>query len=228
LEALDSTAAALRIFLMRNAGIVYRHASEIQPIGNEESLYVITGCIRSDGWSLEAFRGAKSGERLRLLKRHEEDESTDAGKIYDWIELGPAEARCWPGTAEQTGVQENNQTLFIQGFKLGVSASFRARMDGLMIGLNRGESFSGNKRNDRPNGPPDGPSSRHRSGPVNGDTIAGSSSSPQALGAPHRPTRYKSMLSPMRYFICSLYVYGRSHSVFFRSTQSRRSSTLVI
>ncbi|RXW14346.1 hypothetical protein EST38_g11504 [Candolleomyces aberdarensis] len=132
LEQLSST-VALEKFLIENAGVVYRHASNIQPIGKEESLYIITGCIKSDGWSLAAFCGAKSDELLKLSKRHAEDDSTDAGKIYDWIDLGPAEARLWPSTAKQAGIHKKNQSLFLQGFKLAFSAQFRARMDGLHL-----------------------------------------------------------------------------------------------
>jgi hypothetical protein len=167
------TTAALQRFLIENAGAVYRYSNNIQPLRTEESLYIITACVKSDGWSLAAFRGAKSNQHLKLSKLHAGDDSTDIGKMYDWTNQGPAEAHLWPSTEEQAKDREKNQSLFLQGFKLAFSAPFRARMDGLDTHVPEGPSNS-DQRKDRLDDPPSGPSGGNQSG--SGDAMPGGSS----------------------------------------------------
>jgi hypothetical protein len=145
--------ADLKEFLLENARDVYRHASNINSLVKEgESLYVITGCIKSDGWGLAAFRDATPGDLLRLSEQHLGNHGTAQGKIYDWSVRGPAEARRWPNPETEAAFHDKNQSLFLQGFKLAFSASFRARMDtSLRSTPLEGDSFDGDERHGKPN-----------------------------------------------------------------------------
>lgn len=155
LEELENI-APLEAFLKQRAGVVYRHASGIRPLRKDECLYIVTGCIKSDGWGIAAFQDTESGEILRLSKRFLGDSSPNEGKVYDWVDRGPAEARLWPNTPEEAGLQGGkNQSLFLQGFKLAFSSPFRARMDNwkhTVSLLDSDESSDGHM--DSLNGPP--------------------------------------------------------------------------
>jgi hypothetical protein len=144
-----SDIVSLKEFLLQKAGAVYIHASNIRRLDKEESLYIITGCIKNDGWSLAAFRDARPGDLLKLARRHNQrDHGTAEGRIYDWEVRGPAQARLWPNTPDEVGSHGKNQSLFLQGFKLAFSARFRARMDGLKRTLPVADSSSDQRRGD--------------------------------------------------------------------------------
>ncbi|RXW15142.1 hypothetical protein EST38_g10713 [Candolleomyces aberdarensis] len=129
LEELNNT-VALKRFLVQHAGVIYRKGSNVMPLGEDESLYVVTGCIKSDGWGIAAYQDAMAGDILKLSKRFAKDNSNNKSKIYDWVDRGTAEARLWPNTVKEAGLHNGKtHSLFLRGFKLAFSPAFRARVN---------------------------------------------------------------------------------------------------
>ncbi|RXW17707.1 hypothetical protein EST38_g8147 [Candolleomyces aberdarensis] len=158
-EELNDT-IALRDFLIQHAGVVYQRATSLRRLAEEESLYIISGSIKSDGWGLAAYQGATSGEGLILSKRHVGDGDPKGVQMYEWTDRGTAEARFGLNSTIEAGQYEGkNQSLFLRGFKLAFSPTFRARMRGLkQAGSNLG-SFDGGQGKYKPNNTGHGPSS---------------------------------------------------------------------
>jgi hypothetical protein len=110
---------ALRDFLVQHAGAVYEHARahSTRPLGDEESLYIVSGCIRSDTWALAAFnsQAEPSNNVLRLEKNR-------AGNVpaYIWTQRGTAEARSGSTSVPESSERHRrkDQCLFLRGFKL--------------------------------------------------------------------------------------------------------------
>ncbi|KAJ2914943.1 hypothetical protein MD484_g5495, partial [Candolleomyces efflorescens] len=131
LENLDDP-DLLRVFLTHNAGRLYEQASSMKQ-RSVESLYIVTGCVKSESWALAAYRDAPACQALRLDKRFSDrNTSTDKGKLYDWkMRPGTGEARLWPNTTAEaaSACGEKNHTLFLRGFQLRFSPSFSARFE---------------------------------------------------------------------------------------------------
>ncbi|KAJ2926534.1 hypothetical protein H1R20_g10562, partial [Candolleomyces eurysporus] len=68
----------LRHFIAENARLLYLHANGIRRLDEDESLYILTGCIKSDSWAMAAFKGPiyPPYDVLRLIRK---------GQI--WVEL---------------------------------------------------------------------------------------------------------------------------------------------
>lgn len=175
--------ASLRGFLVQNAGDIYLRAIKSGSLDNDKSLYVVTGCIKTDSWALAASRREKLGQVLRLSKLCPEDNSTSEGRIYDWTDRSSStEARVWPNNEMEVEATEGkNQTLFLQGFKLDFSPAFRARMNGVRQAVPEVKPPSGDRRIDELGGQGDGSSSRGQSS-LRDTTSAGS-------GSPNSTTR---------------------------------------
>ncbi|KAF5332162.1 hypothetical protein D9611_008154 [Ephemerocybe angulata] len=126
-----SDKAALADNICANAELLYTHADNRRRIGSEESLYIITGCIKSCSWGLAAFqdRMVPPNNNLRLVKRRpapgDEHQATSQLDSYLWTHRGTSEARF--GSTE-TPASQPDQCLFLQGFKLNFSSAFRDRM----------------------------------------------------------------------------------------------------
>ncbi|RXW19019.1 hypothetical protein EST38_g6839 [Candolleomyces aberdarensis] len=128
LEELNNT-VAFETFLVQHAGVIYRKGSNVMPLGKDESLYIVTGCIKSDGWGIAGYQDAMAGDILKLSKRFAKDNSNDKSRIYDWVDRGTAEARLWPNTVKEAGLHNGKtHSLFLRGFKLAFSPTFRARV----------------------------------------------------------------------------------------------------
>ncbi|KAJ2914921.1 hypothetical protein MD484_g5479, partial [Candolleomyces efflorescens] len=127
-EELDDI-IALRDFLVQHAGVVYQRANSLRRLAEEDSLYIVTGSVKTDSWGLAAYQGAASGVRLKLSKRYAKEGSTRGAQPYEWTDRGTAEARFGlNSSAEEDGPHGGkNQSLFLRGFKLAFSRSFRAR-----------------------------------------------------------------------------------------------------
>lgn len=127
LEELDeSDGIDLQEFISQFAGLLYRYANGIRPIKNEEALYIVTGCIKSESWALAAFRDPvlhpQHVPRLVKLSGGPVDNSAQ-NTIYGWRSPGTFDS--YVGKSEANGSQD--QTLFLRGFKLDFSQSFRSQ-----------------------------------------------------------------------------------------------------
>ncbi|KAF6743009.1 hypothetical protein DFP72DRAFT_152967 [Ephemerocybe angulata] len=100
------------------AELIYRHADSIRRIGNDTSLYIVTGCIKATDWGLAAFQEPMThpDNVLKLVRRRNGE--------YLWTHRGTAEAKS--GSSEPRNVKD--QCLFLQGHKLDFSKAFRARL----------------------------------------------------------------------------------------------------
>lgn len=121
-EIADNT--SLRKHITLNAELLYRHASTICGIANDEALYIITGSIKSESWALAAFNDptTSSADVLRLMKRPGDQHPAPD---FLWTHRATSEARVGRGEVQGT----KDQSLFLRGFKLDFSDAFRARMD---------------------------------------------------------------------------------------------------
>ncbi|KAJ2929795.1 hypothetical protein H1R20_g7306, partial [Candolleomyces eurysporus] len=115
----------LRDFIIDNAASLYRYANSIQRLDYHESLYIITGCIKSDSWALAAYNDLPDPQNnvLKLIRTG----SSGSTPAYVWTDRGTAEAR---SGSTQNGGTHKDQCLFLQGFKVAFSAAFRSRMKG--------------------------------------------------------------------------------------------------
>ncbi|TEB36720.1 hypothetical protein FA13DRAFT_1080271 [Coprinellus micaceus] len=95
-------------------------------IGPGESLYIVTGCIKSESWALAAYKGpmVPPNDTLRLVQVNEDMEAD--GTWYAWTERGTSEAR----SSEPSEHGLKNQSLFLRGFKLTFSPRFYASLRG--------------------------------------------------------------------------------------------------
>jgi hypothetical protein len=117
--------------------LIYRHADRIRQIANDEPLYIITGCIKSNSWALAAFReGMPAPHDAMSLQRV--TRASDPRSKYVWTKRSTSEA--YFGLSEEEGVRD--QTLFLRGFKLDFSQAFRTRMKRLPRMPNGGSSGS--------------------------------------------------------------------------------------
>ncbi|RXW15365.1 hypothetical protein EST38_g10486 [Candolleomyces aberdarensis] len=125
LEELDNY-IKLRGFIIDHARLLYQYANALRELDDDESLYIITGCIKSGSWAMAAFKDpmAPPHDVLRLVK------GGGSGPIpnYMWTSRGTASAKSYPDehTHDYNG-KEKNQTLFMHGFKLSFSSAFRSR-----------------------------------------------------------------------------------------------------
>ncbi|KAJ3520890.1 hypothetical protein NMY22_g12543 [Coprinellus aureogranulatus] len=110
----------LKDHIFQHADLIYRHADKAYRLADDEPLYIITGCIKSESWALAAFNDSATlpGDTITLMKMgHHYDQ-------YAWTDRGTAEA--YVGRTNSSGMK--NQNLFLRGFKLAFSRQFLHRM----------------------------------------------------------------------------------------------------
>ncbi|KAF5329186.1 hypothetical protein D9611_013196 [Ephemerocybe angulata] len=117
----------LRKHILDYPELFYRHADAIQGIGQEESLYIITGSVKSDSCALAAFVGEPTApdEPAVILAN-----STRPGQhISSWVWTNQGTANTQLSECSSLD-GEKDQTLFLRGFKLDFSSSFRSKLGG--------------------------------------------------------------------------------------------------
>jgi hypothetical protein len=123
--------AALRDCLVQHAGAVYQHANAIRRVADDESLYVVSGCIKNDSWALAAYQEPTepSGEILELARRNMSSHEATRAPTYDWLSW-MGEAR-FGSNSEKVGesYKGKDQSIFLRGFKLAFSRECRARLN---------------------------------------------------------------------------------------------------
>lgn len=105
---------SFRSFVVENASLIRKYASmNHEELDDDEPLYIVTGCIKSDSWAVAAFTEPSSppDDVIRL----QDLAASGCNPAYVWTSRGTASART---SLNPTG---KNQTLFIQGFQLCVS-----------------------------------------------------------------------------------------------------------
>jgi hypothetical protein len=121
----------LRDFLVQNAGIIYQHANSVRRVADEDSLYIISGCIKSDSWALAAYKNPApaTDDVLKLVRKTTENQILQTPQFF-WTHRGTAEAHSGftsiPPTSERH--QRKDQCLFLRGFKMVFSPDFRSRL----------------------------------------------------------------------------------------------------
>lgn len=107
-----------------------------------ESLSIVTGCIKSESWALAAYRDAMMPPHNTLQLVPISDYATGNDLVYVWTKRGTSETRAGDGTPG-----EKNQCLFVRGFRLNFSREFRILAN---------ESYSKLPGSGRGNGPTGG------------------------------------------------------------------------
>ncbi|RXW14218.1 hypothetical protein EST38_g11639 [Candolleomyces aberdarensis] len=130
LEELDNH-MELRDFIINNPSSLYRYANSIRRLDDHESLYVITGCIKSDSWALAAFKDPVDplNDVLNLVQTNHNSDNDISDPTHVWTSRGTAETRTGSNpTRGQDSYKGKNQCLFLRGYKLAFSQAFRSRM----------------------------------------------------------------------------------------------------
>jgi hypothetical protein len=144
---------ALKRYLNQNAGAIYQQAYLMEQI-EADSLYVVTGCIKTAGWGLAAYQDATPGQVLRLTQRFDGNPSSGKGRLYDWAR-GAGEAWLWPNTPGEANFNdEKAHTLFLRGFTLAFSSTFYTRLMSALqtTGMGLGEDRSYYPKTSEPSG----------------------------------------------------------------------------
>ncbi|TEB26703.1 hypothetical protein FA13DRAFT_1713058 [Coprinellus micaceus] len=116
----------MQVYILQHAETIFRLADCRHPIGDGESLYIITGCIKSDVWAMAAYdRSPDKREQVLELGRTAAQVPDMPSGSYQWT-CRPAYSSCWIGDSSTNGLK--NQTLFLQGFRLAFSRPFYKRM----------------------------------------------------------------------------------------------------
>ncbi|KAJ2936575.1 hypothetical protein H1R20_g528, partial [Candolleomyces eurysporus] len=68
LEELDNY-IKLRGFIIDHAGLLYQYANGLRELDDDESLYIVTGCIKGDSWAMAAFKDPMVPPQDVLSKR---------------------------------------------------------------------------------------------------------------------------------------------------------------
>lgn len=122
-EATDDV-DAMGEFIKRYAEAIYRRASSLRAIGEKDSLYIITACIKSDSWAMAAYDADMDPQHptLRLVPVL----PVRDGEVpkYEWSSQGTSRARV--GRSDKKQVKD--QSLFLQGYKMAFSPRFRDRL----------------------------------------------------------------------------------------------------
>ncbi|TEB24219.1 hypothetical protein FA13DRAFT_1329799 [Coprinellus micaceus] len=85
----------LRKVISRYAGLLYRYANGLHLIGEQEALYILTGCIKSESWGIAAFRHRPDSNHVPKLVRlsgAEPAEIDPPGSRYRWRSPGTFDA----------------------------------------------------------------------------------------------------------------------------------------
>ncbi|RXW17748.1 hypothetical protein EST38_g8099 [Candolleomyces aberdarensis] len=143
----------LRDFIINHALLLYRYANSIRRLDNDESLYFVTGCIKSDSWALAAFNEPVDhpNDVLRLVQTG--GGSGMSALTYAWTSRGTAEA--WTGSNSTRGRHDytgRNQCLFLRGYKMAFSPEFRLRISGHSPSPGGPGSGHGSPKSDSSNG----------------------------------------------------------------------------
>jgi hypothetical protein len=147
----DSNGMDLREFISRYAGLLFKYANAIRSINEGEALYIITGCIKSGNWALAAFRHPvihphhiPSLVRLPSGIRGDGSQNT----AYAWRSPGTFDS--YVGKSKVDGAQD--QTLFLQGYKLDFSQTFRsqAKLGSSSFAKGRGSDGGGSFNSEGP------------------------------------------------------------------------------
>lgn len=115
---------AMEEYIKQNAEVIYRHASSFRTIGEKESLYIITGSIKSDSWAMAAY-GTHAGSKGSTLRLVPVPGVGDGAAEYEWRSHGSA-SRARFGKSDKPRVKD--QSLFLRGFKVAFSPAFRFRV----------------------------------------------------------------------------------------------------
>lgn len=120
---------AMRDYIIRHAEAIYRNCH--RRLGTDDSLYIITGCIKTDLWALATYQEveAHGSDDIRVLElsRRAAAARTPSrpSSAYRWTQHPTATYR----DHDDSGVEGlKNQSLFLQGFKLAFSDQFICRM----------------------------------------------------------------------------------------------------
>ncbi|KAJ3530498.1 hypothetical protein NMY22_g8545 [Coprinellus aureogranulatus] len=136
--------AALHDWLLKHIRLICKFANLKCRIGRDDSLYIVTGCIKSDSWALAAYK--KSMEPPDHTIRLERDDMDDPHSLYSWTERGQhVEARSskiLPGGLK-------SQSLFLRGFKLSLSPDFYATLAEIPVLNSRPSSTRSNSHDSR-------------------------------------------------------------------------------
>ncbi|KAF5339750.1 hypothetical protein D9611_009130 [Ephemerocybe angulata] len=137
----------LRDHILKYPELFYRHANAIERLGQDESLYIITGSVKSNSCGLAAFGEPTGPDEHPVILANS---SRQGQRIASWVWTNQGTANTQLSDPSLDGIKD--QTLFLRGFKLDISSDFRSTLGGPASGGGRDEGKSGGEGNDRRTG----------------------------------------------------------------------------
>ncbi|TFK23324.1 hypothetical protein FA15DRAFT_469069 [Coprinopsis marcescibilis] len=108
----------MRDYLCENAEAIFKHAKSIRGLDHGESLYIVTGCIKTDSWALASHTSPMKGPNNVLVLKNRRFGSSRS--FYAWVRKGNAQTRS--GTTgnnfTNAGPRRKEHCLFLRGFLL--------------------------------------------------------------------------------------------------------------
>ncbi|TFK23322.1 hypothetical protein FA15DRAFT_469157 [Coprinopsis marcescibilis] len=106
----------MRDYLCENAEAIFKHAKSIRRLDHRESLYIVTGCIKTDSWALASHTSPmREPNNVLVLKNRMVDSS---GSVYSWVRKGNAQTRAGTTSNTNAGLRAKEHSLFLRGFLL--------------------------------------------------------------------------------------------------------------
>ncbi|TEB32273.1 hypothetical protein FA13DRAFT_293994 [Coprinellus micaceus] len=120
--------------ILRHAELLYRHAIASHNILDNEGLYIVTGCVKSESWALAGFSDpmVPPEDKLLLVRRRSGSRTNSLGDPqYVWTKGGTADG--YSGTSEVS--DSRDQCLFLRGYKLDLLQPLRLRVRGTKLSV---------------------------------------------------------------------------------------------
>jgi hypothetical protein len=102
---------------------------------DHDSLFVVTGTIKSDSWGLAAYEDPMDnpGGVLKLSRIDGDEIGSIRLQKYHWVSRGVAEARVGANSGKMGEKSRGkDQTLFLRGYTLAFSQDFRNQRNALL------------------------------------------------------------------------------------------------
>jgi hypothetical protein len=116
--------------------VKFRHAAEQNAVAwyeyarhcglEPESLYLITGCVKTNSWGVASIYNASREHGASLTFTASSIAEMSASYNYSWETYSPADVRCGPKPPSKV----HNQCAFLRGFKISFSENLKTLWSG--------------------------------------------------------------------------------------------------
>jgi hypothetical protein len=104
------------------------------------SLYFVTGCDKTSSWGVASFSNTSTEGEISLTFKNAQVGGGSVSFKWQWETYSPAAVRTGPELAEGERNSQQNQCLFVRGYKVAVRDNLVARLMGAVKVSSAGES----------------------------------------------------------------------------------------